>query len=130
MRQLKQDNFKIQTLNFEQMSYGNPGTKYCYFHSQNKATLLCFSFYEGNVSVEIPIKNTTKIDELVYDTIKHWKRNYKPVFDICDGLYWSLEIELQDRTKYKFKGYYETPENFEDLQTLFDTIITTLKAIE
>jgi hypothetical protein len=42
---------------------------------------------------------------------------------VLDGLFWELEIELKDGTKYSFSGYHETPENFRSLRILFDGIL-------
>lgn len=128
MRQLKQENFKINNLEFEYFSYGNPGVTYMYNVFEDKATLLLSNFLDKEGLVKVSIKEPAKIDELVYNIIKHWKRNYKPDYKIFDSLEWKLNIELQDKTKYKFKGYHETPDNFDDLGILFKTIIKVEKA--
>lgn len=128
MRQLRQDNFKIQFLDFEQMSEGNPGLNYIYNLFEDKAILTKKDELHINNTAEVEIKEPSKIDELVYNIIKNWKRNYKPDFMIFDSLYWKLNIELQDGKKYRFKGYHETPDNFENLETLFETVIKIKKA--
>lgn len=74
------------------------------------------NFYESENLSETNNINTSEFDEKIYKLIKNWKRNYKPEFDICDGLMWELKIKLIDGTKYKFSGHYETPENFEDFE--------------
>ena len=42
--------------------------------------------------------------------------------EIFDSLYWDLKITLQDETNYRFKGYHETPENFEAFEDFLNML--------
>ena len=80
------------------------------------------SFTPDLAEEAIGIKDEKTFDEQIYNIIKDWKRNYKPELQIFDSLYWDLKITLQDDTNYRFKGYHETPENFE----VFEDFLTML----
>ena len=119
---LKRENFSIKTLSYNEYSYANPGTKFYYNYEPNGSTLLYSDFFETDGTKTIDIKDAKTFDEQIYNIIKDWKRNYKPEHQIFDSLYWELKITLQDDTNYRFKGYHETPENFE----VFEDFLTML----
>ena len=121
---LKRENFVINSLYFEEFCYGDPGHKYLYSSTGDKATIIFTDVLETNKNtVELKIA-PDEFDNKIYNLINNWKRNYKPKFDICDGLMWELKIELQDGTKYKFTGHHETPNNFEEFEDYIDKFCT------
>ncbi len=112
-RTLKRENFVINSLYFEEECYGDPGHTYLYSATGDKATIISTDILETDKNSNELTITPDDFNNKIYNLINNWKRNYKPKFDICDGLMWKLEIELQDGTKYKFTGHHETPDNYE-----------------
>jgi hypothetical protein len=121
MVQLKKDNFNIKTLKYSEIAYEEAGFRFAYDLTGEAANVLV-SDYKNIKSKALENLNITNFDAIVYDIIKSWKKSYKSD-TVLDGLFWELEIELKDGTKYSFSGYHETPENFSSLRILFDGIL-------
>ncbi len=116
MTKLRKENFKIESLCFKETSYANPKYEIIYTCTPEYGTIICLS---SDVPDERKINNTVNsidFDRKIYNLIKNWKHNYKPKVEIFDDLDWELDIVLQDGTKCHYKGYYETPENFEHFE--------------
>ncbi len=111
---LNRENFNIKSLSYNEYSYANPGTKFYYTYQPNGSSILYSDFFETDGTKTIEVKDENAFNEQIYNLIKDWKRNYKPHEQIFDSLYWDLKVELQDETSYRFKGYHEIPENFEE----------------
>jgi hypothetical protein len=125
MVQLKKDNFNIKTLKYSEIAYDVSGFRFTYDLTGAGADILV-SDYMKTKSKSLENLNIPNFDAIVYDIIKSWKRSYKFGLTVLDGLFWELEIELKDGTKYSFSGYHETPENFSSLRILFDGILKLL----
>jgi hypothetical protein len=122
MVQLKKDNFNIKTLEYSEFAYEEAGFRFAYDLTGEGANILV-SDYKNTKSKALENLNIPNFDAIVYNIIKSWKRSYKFGLTVLDGLFWELEIELKDGTKYSFSGYHETPENFSSLRILFDGIL-------
>lgn len=120
---LKRENFVISSLYFKEECYGNPGHTYLYCATGDKATIISTDILETDKNSNELTITPDEFNNKIYNLINNWKRNYKPKFDICDGLMWKLEIELRDGTKYKFAGYHEIPENFEEFEDYLNNAI-------
>ncbi len=121
-RELNNENFKIKSLSFEEYSYEDPGRVYLYTYNNDNSTLICSDFIEREKMKSVVINDSDSFNEQIYNIIKGWKRNYKPKDDIFDSLNWDLKITLQDETSYRFKGYHDTPENFEAFEDFLNML--------
>ena len=116
MTELKKDNFKIESMSYTKTSFDNPKFEIIYTNTSDIGTVISLSSEEtGERKINNKI-NSVDFDRKIYYLIKNWKHNHKPKDDICDSFYWNLDIVLEDGTKYHFKGFHETPDNFEEFE--------------
>lgn len=122
---IRKNNFQIKRLYYETICFDEPIYAIEYVCTSDMATAKIF--LDKHLEKHAELNAPDEVNIRIYDIIKDWKRRYKPTPPemICDGMFWTLEITLSDETTLKYEGYHEIPENFYDLELLFDAAVET-----